>query len=67
MHSHMLLLITFMLAACGSHDRLLTSTQGTVFMRVLSAGSDTVLHQIVRMIEDAQSTKPPIQVMHLNS
>lgn len=36
--------------------------EGTVYMRITSIGGDTVLSQIVRMIEDAQTSKPPVQV-----
>uniref|UniRef100_A0A061RQH4 P-type Cu(+) transporter n=2 Tax=Tetraselmis sp. GSL018 TaxID=582737 RepID=A0A061RQH4_9CHLO len=47
-------------------DKILGATvvrEGTVFLRVTSTGTDTVLSQIVRMIEDAQASKPPIQAM----
>jgi len=37
--------------------------EGTVYMRITSIGGDTVLSQIVRMIEDAQTSKPPVQAL----
>lgn len=49
------------------NDALMGATvvrEGTVFLRVTSTGKDTVLSQIVNMIEDAQASKPPIQVLH---
>ena len=34
---------------------------GTITFRVTRAGSDTALSQIVKVVEDAQTSKPPIQ------
>lgn len=51
-------------AAKAEGDRLYAGTingNGTLTMRAESVGSDTMLMQIVRMVHDAQGSKPPVQ------
>ncbi|MCE7735060.1 MAG: heavy metal translocating P-type ATPase [Candidatus Heimdallarchaeota archaeon] len=36
--------------------------QGVLFVKTTKIGSDTVLNQIIKLVEDAQTLKPPIQV-----
>jgi Cu+-exporting ATPase len=52
--------------ARGSGDRVTGGTvngQGAITFRATAVGTDTVLARIIRMVEDAQSAKLPIQAM----
>ena len=51
-------------AAKAAGDRLYAGTvngSGSLTMRAAGVGSDTMLMQIVRMVHDAQGSKPPVQ------
>jgi Cu+-exporting ATPase len=52
--------------ARGPGDRLVGGTlnqTGVLQFRATSLGADTVLAQIIRMVEEAQGSKPPIQAL----
>lgn len=52
--------------ARGPGDRLVGGTlnqTGVLQFRATSLGTDTVLAQIIRLVEEAQGSKPPIQAM----
>ena len=52
--------------ARGPGDRLVGGTlnqTGVLQFRATSLGADTVLAQIIRLVEEAQGSKPPIQAM----
>jgi Cu+-exporting ATPase len=46
-------------------DRVIGGTlvvEGTIHVRVTSVAEDTVLQQIIKLVEDAQTAKPQLQV-----